>query len=57
MKPYSAESVQEFRFTLSEQIRQQVFYVIFVEEAEINIKSNAIINAIKQMVQKQGYHL
>lgn len=54
---YQKESVQEFRFALSEQIRQQVFYAIFVEKVENSIKSNAIINAIKQLVQKQGYHL
>ena len=54
---YRTESVQEFRFVLSEQIRQQVFYAIFVEKAETGIKSNAIINALKQLIQKQGYHL
>ena len=54
---YRAESAQEFRFALSKQIRQQIFYVMFVEKVETNIKSNAIINAIKQMVHKQGYYL
>jgi len=54
---YRTESVQEFRFALSEQIRQQVFYAIFVKNVETHIKSNAIINALKQLVQKQGYHL
>ena len=54
---YRTESVQEFRFALSEQIRQQVFYAIFVKNVETYIKSNAIINALKQLVQKQGYHL
>ena len=54
---YRTESVQEFRFVLSEQTRQQVFYAIFVEKAETSIKSNAIINALKQLIQKQGYHL
>ena len=54
---YQTESVQEFRFALSGQIRQQVFYAIFVEKAETSIKSNALINALKQLVQKQGYHL
>ena len=29
---YQTESVQEFRFALSEQIRQQVFYAIFMEK-------------------------
>ena len=54
---YRTESVQEFRFVLSEQTRQQVFYAIFVEKVETSIKSNAIINALKQLIQKQGYHL
>lgn len=54
---YRAESVQEFRFALSEQIRQQVFYAIFMEKVETSIKSNALINALKQLIQKQGYHL
>ncbi len=31
---YRAESVQEFRFALSEQIRQQVFYAIFLEKSK-----------------------
>lgn len=54
---YQTESVQEFRFALSEQIRQQVFYAIFVEKVETSIKSNVLINALKQLVEKQGYHL
>jgi len=54
---YRTESVQEFRFVLSEQIRQQVFYAIFVEKAETSIKSNTIINVLKQLIQRQGYHL
>ncbi|RKJ01351.1 hypothetical protein D7X87_20360 [bacterium D16-54] len=54
---YQTESVQEFRFALSEQIRQQVFYAIFVEKVETSIKSNALINALKRLVQKQGHHL
>ncbi|MCI8496433.1 MAG: hypothetical protein HFI74_12310 [Lachnospiraceae bacterium] len=54
---YRTESVQEFRFALSEQIRQQVFYAILIEKVETNIKSNAIINILKQLIQRQGYHL
>ena len=54
---YQTESVQEFRFALSEQIRQQVFYAIFVEKVETSIKSKALINALKQLIQKQGHHL
>ncbi len=54
---YRAESVQEFRFAISRQIREQVFYAIFVKNIETHIKSNAIMNALKQLVQKKGYHL
>ena len=34
---------------LSEKIRQQVFYVLFVEKAETHIKSKAIIKVLKQI--------
>ena len=54
---YQPESVQEFRFALSGEIRQQIFYAIFVKNMENNIKSNTIINALKQFIQQQGYHL
>ena len=54
---YRTESVQEFRFALSEQIRQQVFYAIFVKNVEMHIKSNTVINALKQLIQQQRYHL
>ena len=54
---YRTKSVQEFRFALSEQIRKQVFYTIFVKNIENGIKSNAIMNALKQLVRKQGVHL
>ncbi len=56
-KEYRTESVQEFRFALSGQIRQQVFYAIFVKEVETHIKSVAIIKALKQMIQQQGAYL
>ena len=54
---YRTESVQEFRFALSGQIREQVFYAIFVENIETHIKSNTIINTLKQLIKHQGYHL
>lgn len=54
---YRTKSVQEFRFALSIQIREQVFYAIFVENIETYIKSNTVINALKQLVQHRGYHL
>ena len=34
---YRTQSVQDFRFALSEQIRQQVFYAIFVEKVEAGL--------------------
>ena len=54
---YRRESVQEMRFALSEQIRLQVFYAIFVENIETCIKSNAVAKTLKQLVKQQGYHL
>ena len=54
---YRTESVQEFRFDLSVQIREQIFYAIFVKNIETHIKSNTIINALKQLVRQQRCHL
>ena len=54
---YQSVSVQEFRFALSEQIRRQVFYAIFVKNIETGIKSTSIMNALKQLIQQQGYYL
>ena len=54
---YRRESVQEFRFALSVQIRQQVFFAILVENIKTHIKSNVVINALKQLIQQQGYFL
>lgn len=54
---YRNESVQEFRFALSEQIRQQVFYATFVKNIETSIKSNVIVTALKHLIQQQEYHL
>ena len=54
---YRTESVQEFRFALSSQIREQVFYALFVENIENHIKSNTMMNALKQLIQQRGYHL
>ena len=38
-------------------IREQVFYAIFVESIETHIKSNVVINALKQLIQQRSYHL
>jgi hypothetical protein len=51
------ESVQEFRFALSEQIRQQVFYATFVNNIENSVKSDAILNRLKTLIRWEGYHL
>ena len=51
---YRTEIVQKFGFALSGQIREQVFYAIFVENIETHIKSNTIINALKQLVRREG---
>ena len=53
---YRTESVQEFRFALSEQIRQQVFYAT-VRNIETSIKSSVVIKALKQLIRQQCWHL
>ena len=50
---FKKESVQEFRFVLSQKIREQIFYAHFVKNIESAIKSNAIKKALKQWIQKQ----
>lgn len=54
---YRTESVPESRFALGEQIWEQVFYAIFVKNIEIHIKSNTVMNALKQLIQQRGYLL
>ena len=54
---YRSSSVQEFRFALSGQIRQQVFYVNLVQNIETHIKSSAIVNALKQLCLKHASNL
>ena len=50
---YCNESVQEFRFTLSEEIRQQLFYATFLQNVETGIKSNAFMKSLKQLLRRQ----
>ena len=50
-------SVQDFRFALSEGIRQQVFFATLVQNIETQIKSSSIINALKQAIVKQEHYL
>ena len=54
---YRTESVQEFRFVLSEQIRAEVFLTAFLRNIENNIKSNAVVKALKQLIQQRGTYL
>ncbi len=54
---YRSESVQDFRFALSERIRQEVFLTIFVKKSESMIKSSVFIRTLKYLVQQKGYHL
>ena len=54
---YKDKSVQGFRFVLSKGIREQMFFASFVQNIETQIKSKSVINAIKQVFRKHGYHL
>jgi len=51
---YRNESVQEIRFALSSQIREQIFFTTFIQNAETIIKSNAVTTALKKLFQQQG---
>ena len=54
---YRTESVQEFRFVLSEQIRAEVLLTAFLRNIENNIKSNAVVKALKQLIQQRVTYL
>lgn len=54
---YRTESVQEFRFVLSDQIWAEVFLAAFVQNIENSIKSNAVVKALKQLIQQRGTYL
>lgn len=54
---YRSESAQEFRFVLSEQIRQQIFYVSLLQKIETNIKSSVLMKALKRWIHQQCFHL
>ena len=54
---YCTKSVQYFRFKISQDIRSQIFFAIFVKNIKTHIKSNAMIKALKQLVRQQVYHL
>lgn len=50
---YHSESVQEFRFALSEGIHRQVFYATFLQNIETDIKSSVFTEALKQLLRHQ----
>ena len=54
---YRSESAQEFRFVISEQIRQQIFYARLLQNIETNIKSSLLIKALKRWIQQHCFHL
>ena len=54
---YQTKSVQEFRFELSQGIRSQIFFATFVKNIETHIKSTAVIRTLKQLINRQVYHL
>ena len=54
---YRNESVQDFRFALSERIRQEVFFATFVKKSESVIKSSVLMRALKCLVQQKGYYI
>lgn len=53
---YRAASVQEFRFALSERIRQEMFYVNLMKNIETHIKSNVIVDALKHLCWKKSIY-
>ena len=54
---YRMESVQEFRFALSEKIRHEIFFANFVQNIENSIKSTAVSNALKRLIQQRLNYL
>lgn len=52
---YRNESVQEIRFAISSQIREQVIFATFVKNIETTIKSNTIKEALMSLFQRQGF--
>ena len=50
---YRSESVQEFRFALSEEIRRQVFYATFLRNVETGIKLSVFTKVLKQLLLHQ----
>ena len=47
---YQTQSVQEFRFAISEQIREQIIFASFAEKLEKGLNAKNVINLLKQNV-------
>lgn len=54
---HRTESVQDFRFEISQGIRRQIFFATFIKIIETHIKSNTVIKALKQLIGQQVYYL
>lgn len=54
---YRNKSVQDFRFALSERIRQEVFFATFVKKSESIIKSSVLMKVLKYLVRQKDCHL
>lgn len=54
---YRKESVQDFRFALSERTRQEVFFATFVKKSENIIKSSALMRTLKYLVRQNEHYL
>ena len=51
---YQGESVQKFRFTLSVQILQQIFYASSLQNIETGIKSSIVIKVLRRLLKQQN---
>ena len=54
---YRKESVQDFRFALSERIRQEVSFATLVKKSENRIKSSALMRTLKYLVRQKEHYL
>ncbi len=51
---YNAESVQEFRFAISEGIQRQVLCATFLRNIKTDIKSSTFVKALNLLLQRQS---
>lgn len=54
---YRAKNIQEFHFELNHCIRSQIFFITFAKNIETHIKSNAMIETLKQLIRQKIYYL